>query len=171
MRIVINEIEEVLSRINEEKEFKKLQELILKSRKIFVYGIGRSGLIGKCFCMRLFHLGFNSFFVGETITPKFTKDDLIIFISATGEKSTLLEIGKICKKENGRILTITGNKESKLAKISDYIVFIPLKKSKQFGNSLFEQVSFLFLETFIQFFIEKNRIDFNEMEKRHTNLE
>lgn len=167
---VIEEILNVFEKI-EEDNFILMENLILKSKNIFVYGLGRSGFIGRCFVMRLFHLGFNSYFVGETITPKFKRDDLIIFISCSGEKSTLFEIAKICKKEKGKILTITSNKNSPLSKISDFSIIIPVKKSMQFGNSLFEQVCFLFFEEFIHYFIEKHKIKKSFMEKRHTNLE
>ncbi|MFN4227857.1 MAG: 6-phospho-3-hexuloisomerase [Candidatus Ratteibacteria bacterium] len=168
---VINEVLNVYGNIKKEEGFEKIENLISKSKKIFVYGVGRSGLIGKCFCMRLFHLGLNSFFLGETITPRFTSNDLIIFISGSGEKTSILEIAKICKKEKGKILTITSNKKSKLAQISDCLIYIPTKKTIQFGNSLFEQVCFLFLEEFIQFYIEKYKISFDTMKERHTNLE
>jgi len=167
---VIDEILSVYEEIKEEN-FLLIERLILESKKIFVYGVGRSGFIGKCFCMRLFHLGFNSYFVGETITPKFEKDDLIILISKSGEKSTILEIAKKCKKEKGKILSITSNKKNILAKISDFTIVIPDKKSIQIGNSLFEQVCFLFLEEFVQYYIEKNKIRKEIIEKKHTNLE
>jgi len=167
---VIDEILNVFENIKKE-DFLLLERLILGSKKIFVYGIGRSGFIGRCFCMRLFHIGFNAYFAGETITPKFEKEDLIILISKTGEKSILLEIAKICKKEKGKILSITSNKKNPLAKISDFSIIIPVKKSLQIGNSLFEQVCFLFLEEFIQYYIEKNKIKRKFIENRHTNLE
>lgn len=170
MEKVIKEILSVLNKIKKE-DFEFLEKAILNSKKIFLYGTGRSGLIGRCFCMRLFHLGFNSYFVGETITPRFTKDDIIVLISASGKKSQVIEIAKICKKEKGKILSITLNKKSQLSKISDYSIIIPIKKSMQFGNSLFEQVCFLFFEEFIQYYIEKNKINKDLMEKRHTNLE
>jgi len=170
MKKVIDEILSVFLKIKKE-DFSLLEELILKSRKVFISGTGRSGLIGRCFCMRLCHLGFNSYFVGETITPRYEKDDLIIFISASGEKPSLIEIAKICKKEKGKILTLTSNKISKLAKLSDFLIVIPVIKSVQFGSSLFEQVVFLFFEEFIQNYIEKNNVKKSFMEKRHTNLE
>ncbi|MCM8784797.1 MAG: SIS domain-containing protein [Candidatus Omnitrophica bacterium] len=168
---IINEVLKAIEKIKKKEEFEKLEKLISKSEKIFVYGIGRSGFIGRCFCMRLYHIGLNSFFLGETTTPRFTDKDLMIFISASGEKNTLFQLAKICKRERGKILTITSNKKSKLAKISDNLIYIPTKKSFQFGNSLFEQVCFLFLEEFVQFYIEKNRISINLIKQRHTNLE
>ena len=55
-----------------------LVDRIIKAKKIFVFGVGRSGYIGRCFAMRLMHLGFKSYFVGETSTPSYEKDDLLI---------------------------------------------------------------------------------------------
>jgi 6-phospho-3-hexuloisomerase len=167
---VINEIVNVFKKIKKDN-FLLLERLILESEKVFVYGMGRSGFIGRCFCMRLFHLGFNSYFVGETITPKFEKDDLIILISKTGEKPILLEIAKICKKEKGKVLSITSNIKNDLAKLSDFSIIIPIKKSLQIENSLFEQVCFLFLEEFIDYFVKKNKIKKEIIKKTHTNLE
>ncbi len=57
MKKVMDEISNVFSKIKEE-HFSLLEELILKSRKIFIFGTGRSGFIGRCFCMRLCHLEF-----------------------------------------------------------------------------------------------------------------
>jgi len=36
-------------------------------------GVGRSGLIGRAFAMRLMHLGFEVYVLGETITPAVEK--------------------------------------------------------------------------------------------------
>jgi len=42
---------------------------ILDAKRIYVTGAGRSGLIARAFAMRLLHLGFDVFVVGETVTP------------------------------------------------------------------------------------------------------
>lgn len=170
MEEILKEIQQVLSKIDE-KNFEILEDLILKSNKIFVYGSGRSGFIGRCFAMRLFHLGFNSYFAGETITPSYGENDLIIFISASGEKTIVNEMAKKCKSLNGKVVAITSNKENSLSKISDFSIIVPVEKSVQIGNSLFEQATFIFLEGFIHFYKEKHRIENSEIEKRHTNLE
>jgi len=57
-----------------------LEALLLaksEERKILVVGAGRSGLVGKAFAMRLMHLGFNIYVMGETITPAFGVGDLV----------------------------------------------------------------------------------------------
>ncbi|MCX7916574.1 MAG: SIS domain-containing protein [bacterium] len=170
MKKIIREILNCISKIKKE-DYLLVENLIKKHKRIFIYGTGRSGLIGRCFCMRLFHLGFNSYFVGDITTPRFTKKDILILISSSGEKSTCLEYARICKKEKGKILLITSNKNSELAKMADFLIDIPIKNSIQFGSSLFEQVCFLFFDFFIQFYIEKNKVKKELMKKRHTNLE
>ena len=46
-----------------------LVDLYHRKGKVLVMGAGRSGLVGKAFAMRLLHLGFNSYVLGETIVP------------------------------------------------------------------------------------------------------
>ena len=51
-----------------------LVEGIQKGRKIFVYGSGRSGLVGQLFAVRLVQLGYDVHFVGEMTTPIIGKE-------------------------------------------------------------------------------------------------
>ncbi|RJS82147.1 SIS domain-containing protein, partial [Candidatus Bathyarchaeota archaeon] len=53
------------------KEVERLIELLLtaKDKKIFIVGMGRSGFVARAFALRLMNLGFNVYFLGETITP------------------------------------------------------------------------------------------------------
>ena len=54
---VADEVSTVLSNIDE-KEALHLSKRINAANRIFVYGEGRSGLMGKAFAMRLMHGGF-----------------------------------------------------------------------------------------------------------------
>lgn len=49
----------------------KLIDARNKNKKVLVVGAGRSELVGKAFAMRLMHLSFNIYVLGETITPSF----------------------------------------------------------------------------------------------------
>ena len=167
---VLNEIVKNVEKIGE-KEFILLKNMIKKGKKIFVIGAGRSGFIGRCFAMRLRHLGIESYFVGETITPPIRRGDLAIFISCSGERKTLNHLAEICKKEKAKILCLTSQKESPLSKISDEKIIIEKGKSVQFGNSLFEQTVFVFLEEFIEYYRKSENISRSFMKKQHANLE
>ena len=61
----------------------KVCELIIDSKNIFVYGVGRSGIVGRMFAMRLVQMGFNAYFVGETIAPVVPAKDSVILLSGT----------------------------------------------------------------------------------------
>lgn len=169
-KIVLKEIVENFRKIDE-RSFVILKNMIKKGNRIFVMGIGRSGFIGRCFAMRLRHLGIESYFAGETITPPIKKGDLAIFISCSGERKTLNHLAEICKKEKAKVLCLTSKKESSLSKISDERIIIEKGDSVQFGNSLFEQTVFIFLEEFVEYYKESEKIPESFMKRQHTNLE
>jgi len=68
----------------------KLIELIVdinsKEGRIFIYGAGRSGFIGRCFAQRLMHLGIKSCFVSDAVTYRYSKEDLLILVSGSKRK-------------------------------------------------------------------------------------
>jgi 6-phospho-3-hexuloisomerase len=167
---LFQEIKKVIDGFKEE-DFEKLRKHLRKSRRIFIAGAGRSGFIGQSFAMRLRHLGLESYVVGETISPPAGRGDVVVFISCSGEKKTLIEIARIAGKSGAEVVSLTGGKENELAEISGVSIVIPAGKSVQFGNSLFEQAVFLFLEYFVHYYSEQEKISFQEMYKRHTNLE
>jgi len=169
-RIVLNEINSLIQKIDA-GEYKNLYCLLKKGRKVFVAGAGRSGFIGRCFAMRLRHLGIESYVVGETICPPVQKRDILLVISCAGDKRTILELVKIARKKQATVICITSKKTNLLSKLCNDSIIIPSEKSVQFGNSLFEQVTFIFLETFIEYYREREKVATAEMSKRHTNLE
>ncbi|MEE8168095.1 MAG: 6-phospho-3-hexuloisomerase [Candidatus Hydrothermarchaeales archaeon] len=98
--------------------------LIQKAQKVFVYGSGRSGLVGKAFAIRLMHLGINVFVIGDVINPAIVKEDVLIVISGSGETDTPVNAAKIAKGAGAKIVAITTYPSSTIAKIADTIVVI-----------------------------------------------
>ncbi|HOL22886.1 MAG TPA: SIS domain-containing protein [bacterium] len=168
-----NVLEEIIRVVKEigEREYKLLASLIGKAERVFVTGAGRSGLIGRCFAMRLRHLGIESYVPGETICPPIRKGDILIVISSSGRKKTVIAMAETGEKEGAKVLSITSKKTSPLTNISDYKIIIPAKNSIQFGDSLFEQAALIFLDTFVEWLRKEKRISHSDMLKRHTNLE
>ncbi|MDK2804157.1 MAG: 6-phospho-3-hexuloisomerase [Peptostreptococcaceae bacterium] len=161
-------------------EVDRLSDQIIKSKKIFVTGAGRSGLMGKSFVMRMMHLGIDAYVVGETITPNFEDDDLLIIGTGSGETKTLIPIAKKAKSLGGTVVAVTISPESTIGKLSDFIVKLPgAPKDQSEGDyntiqpmgSLFEQTMLLFYDATILSVMEKKRLDSNKMYGRHANLE
>ncbi|MGZ7133455.1 MAG: SIS domain-containing protein, partial [Halobacteriota archaeon] len=93
-------------------------------KRLFVMGAGRSGLVVKGFAMRLMHLGFNVYVVGETVTPAVETGDLLIVISGSGETKSINEMSALAKAKGTRLAAVTSNRDSTLGTISDAIVVV-----------------------------------------------
>jgi len=108
------------------KEVERLIEFLLtaKDKKIFIVGMGRSGFVARAFALRLMNLGFNVYFLGETITPAAEKGDLLIAISGTGATKMVLTAGAAAKDIGATVIAITSFPESPLGQMADLIVTI-----------------------------------------------
>ncbi|MEM1650161.1 MAG: 6-phospho-3-hexuloisomerase, partial [Sulfolobales archaeon] len=58
-----------------EKAVKLLVDTYNRGKMVLVMGAGRSGLIGRGFAMRLMHLGFRVYVLGDTIVPPVREGD------------------------------------------------------------------------------------------------
>ena len=178
---VSNEVTTVLSNISE-KEALNLSDRIKAAKRIFVYGEGRSGLIGKAFAMRLMHGGFSVFVIGETITPSIEPDDLLIAISGSGSTGSILQFASKAKDTGADVFLVTTNKESKIAEICSGVLIIPAATKyrresepptiQPLGNQ-FDQSVHLVLDAIIIHSLQKDgqTSSHEEMKNRHANLE
>jgi len=108
------------------KEVERLIELLLeaKDKKIFIVGMGRSGFVARAFALRLMNLGFNVYFLGETITPAADKGDLLIAISGTGATKMVLTASSAAKEIGATVIAITSFPESQLGQMADHVITI-----------------------------------------------
>ncbi len=120
---IISNVHESLTKVQLD-QVDKMIEMILnaKDKRLLVIAVGRSGLIGRAFAMRLMHLGFNVYVMGETITPAIGKDDLVIAISGSGATKLAVTAAEIAKEVGGKIVVLTSYPDSALGKISDHVV-------------------------------------------------
>lgn len=173
--VILEEIKDVIDKIND-NEFLSAASTITKERRIFVHGEGRSGLMTKGFAMRLMHLGYNVYVVGETITPALNKEDLFIAVSGSGKSSNVISDVKKAKKIGCEIVSFTSNKESDLAKESDIIVIVPgtvkgdtglERKSIQLLSSLFDQSLHIVLDGLCLYLSQRDKISNESATKTH----
>jgi len=94
-------------------------------RKILVVGVGRSGLVARAFAMRLIHLGYDAYVIGETITPKFVDGDLCLIISGSGRTSIPVAVSEMAKKLNVEIILITSDPDSPISELANRVLEIP----------------------------------------------
>ena len=98
--------------------------------KIIITGMGKSGHIGKKIAASLASTGTPSFFVHPAEASHgdlgmITEDDVVIAISNSGESKELVDILNYCKRFGIKLITITKNSESTLAKSGDVLLQLP----------------------------------------------
>ncbi|MCD6558302.1 bifunctional 3-hexulose-6-phosphate synthase/6-phospho-3-hexuloisomerase [Palaeococcus sp. (in: euryarchaeotes)] len=195
MMTIRKAMKDILEHINEVSDALKLEEVrgmidaMIGANKIFIYGAGRSGLVGKAFGMRLMHLDFNVYVVGETITPAFGEGDLLIAISGSGETKSIVDAAYIAKEQGGKVVGITSYRESSLGKIADVVVTIPgraktdvptdyiarqmLTEYKWIApmGTLFEDSTMIFLDGIIALLMATFQKTEKDMKRKHATLE
>ncbi|XP_078167751.1 sugar isomerase (SIS) family protein [Carex rostrata] len=153
--------------------------------RVFVYGVGREGLMMKALCMRLFHLGLSAHVVGDMTTPPIAPGDLLLASAGPGDFSTVNAICRIAKNAGARVALITAkpDAESEARRCADEVVFVPAQtmadreEESRAGEvslpmgSLYEGALFVLFEMVVIKLAEVLGQHPAEMRARHTNLE
>jgi 6-phospho-3-hexuloisomerase len=161
----------------------ELIDLILMINKnnhmVFVYGAGRSGFVGRCFAQRLMHLGINSCFISDAITHQYTKNDLVIIISGSGETTSPVAIAEKANLIGGKIALVTGNPKSTIGNLSDCIIEVKGKsKDKAISTrtlapytSLFDISTLSVLDSIGGTLMDILGVTEEDIDNRHASLE
>ena len=105
--------------------FLEALSLILNCRgRVIVSGVGKSGHIGRKIAATLASTGTPAFFVHPVEASHgdlgmITADDVVIALSNSGESSELLNILPSIKRQGAKLIAITGNPQSALARDAD----------------------------------------------------
>ena len=116
------------------KGFIKAIELVLKCKgRVVVSGMGKTGIIAQKFSATLASTGTPSLFLhtAEAIhgdLGKVTHDDIVIILSNSGATEEMKQFLPILKKIGAPIIALTGNSKSVLAKYSDVVLDVSVKK-------------------------------------------
>jgi len=157
--------------------------------KVLVMGAGRSGLVGKAFAMRLLHLGYNVYVLGETIVPSIGRGDLVIAISGSGRTKLIVTAAEAAKHVGATVIAITSYADSPLGKIADIVVEVPgrtkiAKEEDYFARqilgiheplaplgTLFEDMVMIFLDSVVVELMHRLGKTEEDLRALHANIE
>jgi 6-phospho 3-hexuloisomerase len=159
---ILKEIKKVMQKIDPQAVNLFFSE-IKEARRVFVIGVGRSGLVAKNLAMRLTRIHKQTYVIYETVNPKMKKGDLLIAISGSGETTDIIDSVKISRMVGARVLGLTADMNSPLAKLAHCCICIPAQIPSRLGGhyhlreligvpersstkSLFEICSLIFVE-------------------------
>lgn len=175
---ILNDLQDILSGIDPGKAHGLLTD-IREANRVFVAAAGRSLLMMRAFAMRLMHLGFTVYVVGETVTPAIGEGDLLLAGTASGETATLKIMAEKAKKAGARLDVLTIDRHSSLAELCDGLLLIPAatnqvqggKTSWQPGGSSFEQSLLILLDGMVASLAQSIGIPLSGALTLHANLE
>jgi 6-phospho-3-hexuloisomerase len=164
---------------------------ILAANRIFTMGAGRSGLVAKSFAMRLMHMGFTAYVVGETITPAIGKGDLIVAFSGSGNTKTIGDIAETARHLGATVALVSSNPDSRIGKAADVIITIETQRDpvtndaheyeirqmlgehRSFAplGTIFETSSLMFGDAVISMLMDVKHIEECDLQCHHTNIE
>lgn len=131
-------IEDVISSLDDNIE--KAINLIYNCKgKLVITGLGKSGHIGRKMAATFSSTGTPSFFVhaAEALhgdLGMISKDDIVLAISNSGETKELLDMIPSLRIIGVKIITMTGNKESSLAKAGDVHIEVKVEREADHLN-------------------------------------
>ena len=114
--------------------FEKAVKLIIKTKgRVIVTGMGKPGFIAQKISATLSSTGTPSLYLHPAEAHhgdlgRVTKEDCIIAISSSGETEEVIRLLPIIKKIGSALIAMVGNKNSTLARNSDCILDVSIKK-------------------------------------------
>ncbi|MCX8041970.1 MAG: KpsF/GutQ family sugar-phosphate isomerase [Thermodesulfobacteriaceae bacterium] len=125
-------LEEIIR--NLDSNFVEAVEFILNTEgRVVVTGVGKSGIIGRKISATLSSTGTPSFFLHPVEAlhgdlGMVTSNDLLLAISYSGNTLEVCELVAILKRRNLKIISFTGNLQSRLANLSDVVINTKIPK-------------------------------------------
>lgn len=104
----------------------EISAAVNRNGRVFVFGVGREGLMMKALCMRLAHLGISAHCVGDMTTPPISSPDLLLASAGPGGFPTVDAICGVARSAGARVLLLTSRpKTGSACRFATSIAFLP----------------------------------------------
>ncbi len=150
-------------------------DLLSRAPQIFVYGSGRSGIVGRAFAMRLVQAGLRAYVIGESVTPIVRKGDVVFILSGQGESYSSMQTANIVRREGADLIVLTARATSKLAHAATLLVALEFPDDADRSRfaplgTLFESASLRLTDAIIAELLAARGESEASMRRRHAIL-
>ncbi|MBE0460120.1 MAG: KpsF/GutQ family sugar-phosphate isomerase [Candidatus Aminicenantes bacterium] len=120
-----------------DESFVQAVELLSNAKsRVIVTGMGKSGLVGRKIAATLASCGTPAMFIhpaeaGHGDLGMIIKNDILLAISYSGETKEIVGLLDFIKRIGIKLICITGNKNSKIAKYSDIVLDAKVEKEAE----------------------------------------
>lgn len=142
----------------------RIIDIIAKAKKIYIYGVGASGLISLDFQYKLLRIKREVIYnldshIQLATASHIEKDDVVIGISYSGETNEINIAINQAKKNGAKTIAITKYNNSTLSKNADMVLYIPNEEKELRLGAITSRISALTLIDILYFGIVKNNIE------------
>lgn len=163
----------------------EITSLAERKGRVFLFSVGREGLMMQAFCMRLYHTGLSAHCVFDMNTPPCTATDLLIASAGPGGHATIDAICEKAQKSGARVVLLTAQPDAGSAvpyasvvchvpahtMASDHDILSTPKCVLLPMGSVYEGALFILFEMVIYKLSEALNQSPEQVRARHTNLE
>ncbi|MFC6181377.1 MurR/RpiR family transcriptional regulator [Lactiplantibacillus daowaiensis] len=139
-------------------------DLLSQAGKVYLFGVGGSAQSGESFASILLRVGVQSTPVGDPhiqaqIASLLGPNDLVVGLSLTGRTKDTYDSLKIAKDNGAKILAITNNLNSPVAKLGDVVLQTAIEEFLN-GGSVAGRISQLYIgDVLTQGYEQRNQVD------------
>ncbi|MGL4741328.1 MAG: MurR/RpiR family transcriptional regulator [Sarcina sp.] len=148
----------------EETTLKETIKIIGQARKIYLYGVGASGIVAYDLFTKFSRVNIECSYNTDThiqaISSAYvTKDDVVIAISYSGMTNEVRIPVEIAKEKGAKIISITSNKKSKIGKLADINFLIPREETAKRVGAITSRNSQLFITDILYLGVISNYVE------------
>lgn len=173
---IVAEITGVIAKMDE-GDIERAMPLIGKTGRVYATGEGRSGFQARSFAMRMMHIGYTSYMMGETICPSMHEGDVLLAISGSGTTRRTVKDAEAAKKLGVKVIAVTSKPESPLAAAADAVIVVPGRVKGEAGgsiqllSSLFDQSVHIALDALCLMLSRRDNVSDADANANHANVE
>ncbi len=146
-KIVLNTYQELLNKsynLISENQMNRITKMISRKKRIYVYGVGSSGLVAQELKMRFMRIGLDV----EAVTDfhlllinavRLNNDSLVIGISISGATKEIIDALYMAKEKGANTIFITSRNNNQFSKDFDEVVLTAVKQNLEYGNVISPQ--------------------------------
>lgn len=143
------------------KDLKEISEELMRAKRVFIVAVGLSKMMGEYFSKLLMQVNKSTSYVYEShiidLLPNMVeRGDLVVFISSSGETSTIVKAAEKLRFKNIYTLAITNGNDSSLSKLVQKCLSADVKRVKYAGYDLTARSTLVALiDLLFEFYLRK----------------
>lgn len=134
----------------DETQIQRIADLLEGCSRVFIYGVGSSGLAAREFQLRFMRVGLDVDVVTDSHMMKMSaalvdEECLVVAISLSGKTKEVLDSIRTAKKNGATVVFFTANPEADITESCDEVVRVASLKNLDSGTKISPQFSILIL--------------------------